>query len=84
VHRNHRGATLISPYSVRGQPGAAVAMPLEWPELERAVYPDDFHLKNARERLQRKGDALRDFFRYRQSLDGVLDAARSRRAKPMA
>ena len=83
VHRNHRGATLISPYSVREHSGATVSMPLEWPELERAVYPEDFHLKNARDRLSQKGDLLGDFFQHPQSLAPLLDAMRSRRARPM-
>src|SRR5690242_12200857 len=44
VHRNHRGATLVSPYAVREYPSATVSTPIEWPELERAMYPEDFTL----------------------------------------
>jgi bifunctional non-homologous end joining protein LigD len=84
VHRNHRGATLVSAYSVREHPGATVSMPLEWPELERAVYPEDFHLKNARERLRTTGDPMHDVFTHRQSLSPLLDAIRTRRARPIA
>jgi bifunctional non-homologous end joining protein LigD len=84
VHRNHHGSTLISPYSVREHPGATISMPLEWPELERAVYPEDFHLKNARELLSQKASLLGDFFNHPQSLAPLLDAMRSRRARPMA
>jgi bifunctional non-homologous end joining protein LigD len=84
VHRNHRGATLVSPYSVREYAGATVSAPLEWPELERAVYPEDFHLKNTRERLRQIGDPMRDFFDHRQSLTPLLEAIRSRRARPIA
>jgi bifunctional non-homologous end joining protein LigD len=83
VHRNHRGSTLISPYSVREHSGATISMPLEWSELEHAVYPEDFHLKNARERLSQKGDLLGEFFNHPQALAPVLDAMRSRRARPM-
>jgi bifunctional non-homologous end joining protein LigD len=84
VHRNHRGATLISPYGVREYAGATVSMPLEWPELERALYPEDFHLRNTGERLHRVGDPLASFFRHPQSLAPLLEAGRARRLRPMA
>jgi bifunctional non-homologous end joining protein LigD len=84
VHRNHRGATLISPYSVREHPIATVSAPLEWAELERPMYPEDFHAKNIQERLRTKGDPFRGFFAARQRLAPLLESGRSRRAKPMA
>lgn len=84
VHRNHRGATLVSPYAVREYPGAPVSTPLEWHELERGIYPQDFHLRNTRERLARVGDPLAHFTGARQSLAPILENGRSRRARPMA
>jgi bifunctional non-homologous end joining protein LigD len=84
VHRNHRGATLISPYGAREYAGAAVSAPLEWPELERALYPEDFHIRNMAERLRRVGDPLSSFFRHAQSLAPLLDTGRARRLRPMA
>jgi bifunctional non-homologous end joining protein LigD len=84
VHRNHRGATLISPYSVREHGVATVSTPLEWPELERATYPDDFHLRSIRDRLKQRGDLFHAFFDERQSLAPLLDSGRVRRARPMA
>ncbi|HEU5320271.1 MAG TPA: non-homologous end-joining DNA ligase [Methylomirabilota bacterium] len=84
VHRNHRGATLVSPYSAREYAGATVSTPLEWPELERALYPEDFHLRNVVERLHRVGDPLASFQRQPQSLAPLLDAGRARRLRPMA
>jgi bifunctional non-homologous end joining protein LigD len=50
IHRNHRGATVISPYSVRHDT-TQVSAPLAWAELERPIYPEDFHLRNMHERL---------------------------------
>jgi bifunctional non-homologous end joining protein LigD len=84
VHRNHRGATLISPYSVREHPLATVSTPLEWAELERPVYPEDFHMKNIAERLRSGGDPLRGFLATRQHLTPLLENGRARRVRPMA
>jgi bifunctional non-homologous end joining protein LigD len=82
VHRNHRGATLVSPYAVREYPGAPVSTPLEWPELEKGIYPQDFHLRNVRERIARIGDPLARFGTARQSLAPILEGTRARRARP--
>jgi bifunctional non-homologous end joining protein LigD len=84
VHRNHRGATLVSPYGVREYAGAAVSAPLEWPELERALYPEELHIRNVPERLRRVGDPLASFFSHPQSLASLLDSGRARRLRPMA
>jgi bifunctional non-homologous end joining protein LigD len=84
VHRNHRGATLISPYSVREHPLATVSTPLEWAELERPLYPEDFHVKNIGERLERLGDPLRGITAVRQQLTPLLESGRVRRLRPMA
>ena len=84
VLRNRRGATLVSPYAVREYPGAPVSAPLEWSELERSVYPEDFHFHNVRARLRQRGDPLLGFFAERQSLAPLLEGGRARRARPMA
>ena len=84
VHRNHRGATLVSPYAVREYPGAPVSTPLEWHELERGIYPEDFRLVNTRERLARAGNPLARFATTRQTLAPILESGRARRARPMA
>jgi DNA primase len=75
---------LISPYSVREYTQAPVATPLEWPELERALYPEDFHLRNIRDRLAERGDPLRPTLHERQTLTPLLESGRVRRARPMA
>jgi bifunctional non-homologous end joining protein LigD len=40
--RNERGATAIAPYSLRARPGAAVAVPVTWSELQDLERPDGF------------------------------------------
>jgi bifunctional non-homologous end joining protein LigD len=84
VHRNHRGATLVSPWAVREYAQATVSTPLEWSELERPVYPEDFTLATIRERFARAGDPMAAFLREPQSLMPLLESGRSRRARPMA
>ena len=84
VHRNHRGATLVGPYCVREYAAATVSTPLEWPELERALYPEDFHVRNIQDRLARVGNPFASFFAQPQSLAPLLDGGRLRRVRPLA
>ena len=84
VHRNHRGATLVSPYAVREDPAATVSTPLEWRELDRGLYPEDFDLRNVRERLNRAGDPMRNFFASPQRLAPLLESGRARRTRSSA
>jgi bifunctional non-homologous end joining protein LigD len=84
VHRNHHGATLVSPWAVREYGNATISTPLEWSELERAVYPEDFTLTTIRDRPARGGDPLASFFSDPQSVAPLLETGRSRRARPLA
>jgi bifunctional non-homologous end joining protein LigD len=63
--RNQRGATAIAPYSARAKPGAPVAAPLTWKEVEAGTRGDAFTIATLPDRLQR----LR-----RDPWDGLLDA----------
>lgn len=54
--QNRRGQTLAAPYSVRPKPGATVATPLEWSELNSKLDPSMFTIKNIFKRLDKKGD----------------------------
>jgi len=49
--QNGYGKLLVAPYAVRPRPGAPVSMPLRWEELEEELNPENFHLRNAPERL---------------------------------
>ena len=77
VERNRPGAALISPFSVKPDTGL-VSTPLEWPDLERATYPEDFPLSSAQARVAEIGAPLRQFFDHPQSLDPVLEAVQAR------
>ena len=44
--RNQRGATAIMPYAVRARPGAPVAAPVAWSELEGFKKADNFTMRD--------------------------------------
>src|SRR5207248_2228074 len=75
---------LLNNFRVREYAAATVSTPLEWGELERPVYPEDFTLATSRERLARANDPLASFLGEPQSLTPLLESGRSRRARPMA
>lgn len=51
VNRNAYAQTAVAPYSVRARPGAPVAVPLAWEEVEdRRLEPDGFSMSDALER----------------------------------
>ena len=49
--RNGRGATAVAPYSTRARPGATIATPLSWRELEDGATPHDFTIKSVPQRI---------------------------------
>jgi bifunctional non-homologous end joining protein LigD len=50
--RNGRGATFIAPYSTRARPGAPVATPLDWSELDEELDPLSFDVRTLPDRLR--------------------------------
>ncbi|MBM3547923.1 MAG: DNA ligase D [Alphaproteobacteria bacterium] len=51
--RNGRGATAVSPYSVRARARAPVAVPIGWEELDLGVRGDQFTVDNLMNRLDK-------------------------------
>jgi bifunctional non-homologous end joining protein LigD len=70
--QNRRGQTLVVPYAVRPVPEASVSMPLEWEELDKNLSIDMFTMKNAMERISRKGDILQPVLSTKQTLDTAI------------
>ena len=67
--RNQRGATAVMPYSARARPGAPVAVPLTWKEMETIDKPSHFHVGDAAVLLKRaKFKALAGWGRADQEL----------------
>jgi bifunctional non-homologous end joining protein LigD len=56
VLRNRPAQTVVAPYSVRARPGAPVAAPLTWEELDAAENARGWTLETMPERLERHGD----------------------------
>jgi bifunctional non-homologous end joining protein LigD len=56
VMRNGYGQTVVAPYAVRPRPGAPVATPLDWSELDRRLRPERFTLQTVPRRVERDGD----------------------------
>jgi bifunctional non-homologous end joining protein LigD len=80
--RNAYGAHVVAPYTVRARPGAPVAVPLSWDELDEP----DFHPQaySLREAMARAGGAdpwkgwrrrARSLRAARSRLDALLSAA---------
>jgi bifunctional non-homologous end joining protein LigD len=56
VQRNAYAHTAVAPYSVRARPGAPVATPLTWDELDdAATRPDRWTIHDVPARLERGG-----------------------------
>jgi bifunctional non-homologous end joining protein LigD len=68
-NQNRLGATLASVYSVRPNAYAGVSMPVEWDEVERGIRPEDFTLRNARERIRERGDRWKPLTQKRGRYD---------------
>ncbi|WP_025030497.1 non-homologous end-joining DNA ligase [Nitratireductor aquibiodomus] len=72
--RNERSATAIAPYSTRAKPGAPVAAPVSWSELETIAVSSAFAIADMDERLAAP-DPWAESTGWRQSLtDKMLKA----------
>lgn len=67
--RNGRGATAVASYSLRGRPGAPVAMPLLWSALPKLKHANAFTLEEVPAMLRRRRkDPWEGMDRIRQDL----------------
>ena len=71
--RNGRGATAVASYSLRGRPGAPVAVPLRWEELGKIKGGNQFDIQSTPARLKRlRKDPWDRIGTVKQSLESVL------------
>jgi bifunctional non-homologous end joining protein LigD len=66
--RNDPTSTAVGPYSTRSRPGAPVAMPVEWEELDAKLRPADFTVKTAASRIAALPDPWKGIAEVRQRL----------------
>jgi bifunctional non-homologous end joining protein LigD len=73
VARNGYAQTAVAPYAVRALPGAPVATPINWDELNSSMTPKKYNIKNIFRRLSRKKDPWSDFRKHAVT---ISDAAK--------
>ena len=73
---NAQAKTIASVYSPRASIHAGVSMPLEWDALGE-IYPSDFNLINAPDRLREKGDLWSDILDSKADLRALMEAIAS-------
>jgi bifunctional non-homologous end joining protein LigD len=79
--RNGQGATAVLPYSSRARPGATVAMPVAWKDIQH-VDPREFDVRSAVQWVRkRRKDPWAEFFATRQKLPDFSEAPKTRRRK---
>ncbi|HEX8401017.1 MAG TPA: non-homologous end-joining DNA ligase [Allosphingosinicella sp.] len=66
--RNDPTSTAVAPYSTRSRPGAPVAMPVDWAEVEPGLDPKAFTIRTAPERATRVDDPWADIGKVKQRL----------------
>lgn len=68
--RNAYAQTAVAPYAVRMKPGAPIATPLDWDELEDSdLHPQRYTIRNIFRRLGQKADPWQNIDRHARSLD---------------
>ena len=81
VMRNAYAQTAVAPYSVRARPGAPVATPLEWDELDaRGLRADRFTIRDVPKRLAGQRDPWADISRHARALSGPAERLAKSRA----
>jgi len=71
IMRNSYAQTAVAPYSVRARPGATIATPLHWHELEdNSLKPDHFTIRTIGKRSHTVSDPWAGMTRHRHNLSG--------------
>jgi bifunctional non-homologous end joining protein LigD len=62
--RNAYGQTAVAPYAVRAKPGAPIATPIRWEEVDSDLHPQRYHIGNIFQRMSRVDDPWQDIARH--------------------
>jgi bifunctional non-homologous end joining protein LigD len=71
--QNAEGKTISAPYVLRAHPGAPVATPLSWDEVQPGLKPQQFHIANVLRRFERVGDLFAGVLQKPQRLEKALE-----------
>ena len=77
--RNDRGSSIIVPYGVATS--GLVSALVDWDELRRPLYPDDFDIDRVLAREETDREIAAAFFAADQSLDAIVRASHSGRSR---
>ena len=76
------GKTISAPYVLRAHPGAPVATPLAWKEVQPGLTPTQFNISNAVRRFDRLGDLFAGVLKNPQKIEPALEKLSELMAKP--
>jgi len=71
--RNAYGQTSVGPYAVRAKPGAPIATPVRWDEVDADLDPRAYRLDNIFRRLSKVSDPWPDIARHGARLPALSD-----------
>lgn len=71
--QNAEGKTISAPYVLRAYPGAPVATPLKWEEVQGGLKPTQFHIGNVLRRFERAGDLFSGVLKKPQQMEPALE-----------
>lgn len=66
--RNAYGQTAVAPYAVRARPGAPIATPIRWEEIDADLHPRRYHIGNIFRRMSRVEDPWLDMANHANRL----------------
>ncbi len=69
--RNSYGQTSVAPYSVRALPGAPVATPIHWEDLDHIETSQKYNVKNVFRLLEKKSDPWANMMKHAVSIGQV-------------
>lgn len=79
IARNAYGQTAVAPWSLRPLPGAPIAAPVAWADLERpGIGPRDYTLENVFRRIAQRADPWASLRRRRHALGRAEESLRKR------
>lgn len=71
--QNARGKTMSSVYSIRPKPGAPIATPVHWDELDDIKSAAEFNIHNIFKRLDKVGDLWKGMYDKTFDLRGAIE-----------